>query len=149
MSIFYAILLGLLQGATEFLPISSSAHLALAEFYLGVDQAGLTFDVALHLGTLAGVLIYFRNDFIKMGMAFLAPDRLGGEAGLHRRLVGYIILGTIPAVIAGLLLEDAAESVFRDDLPGGRRGDAALRGSGQGTPAPGGRQSAPSDEREA
>ena len=113
MSIFYAILLGLLQGATEFLPISSSAHLALAELYLGVDQAGLTFDVALHLGTLAGVLIYFRNDFIKMGMAFLAPDKLGGEAGLHRRLVGYIILGTVPAVIAGLLLEGAAESIFR------------------------------------
>ena len=113
MSIFYAIFLGLLQGVTEFLPVSSSAHLALAEFYLGVEQAGLTFDVALHLGTLAGVLIYFRNDFIKMGMAFLAPARLGGEAERQRQLVGYIILGTVPAVIAGLFLEDAAESIFR------------------------------------
>ena len=116
MNIYYAILLGLLQGATEFLPISSSAHLALAEFYLGVEQAGLTFDVALHLGTLAGVLIYFRNDFIKMGMAFLAPDKLGEEAGHHRNLVFYIILGTVPAVIAGLLLEDAAESIFRSPV---------------------------------
>ena len=113
MSIYYAILLGLLQGATEFLPISSSAHLALAESYLGIEQAGLTFDVALHLGTLAGVLIYFRNDLIKMGMAFLAPDRLGGAAGHQRRLAGYIILGTVPAVIAGLLLEGPAESIFR------------------------------------
>jgi len=113
MSIFYAIFLGLLQGVTEFLPISSSAHLALAEFYLGVEQAGLTFDVALHLGTLTGVLVYFRRDFIKMGMAFLAPGQLGGEAGRQRQLAGYIILGTVPAVIAGLLLEDAAESIFR------------------------------------
>jgi undecaprenyl-diphosphatase len=113
MNILYAIFLGLLQGATEFLPISSSAHLALAEFYLGVEQAGLTFDVALHLGTLAGVIIYFRKDFAKMVMAYLAPDRLGEEAGHHRRLVGYILLATVPAVIAGLLLEDAAESIFR------------------------------------
>jgi undecaprenyl-diphosphatase len=113
MNILYAIFLGLLQGATEFLPISSSAHLALAEFYLGIEQAGLTFDVALHLGTLAGVILYFRKDFTKMAMAYLAPDRLGEEAGHHRRLVGYIILGTVPAVIAGLLLEDAAENIFR------------------------------------
>ena len=113
MSILYAIFLGLLQGATEFLPISSSAHLALAESYLNLEQAGLTFDVALHLGTLTGVLIYFRNDFMRMAWAFLAPDRLDGEAGHHRKLAYYIILGTVPAVIAGLLFEDAAESVFR------------------------------------
>ena len=113
MNILYAIFLGLLQGATEFLPISSSAHLALAEFYLGVEQAGLTFDVALHLGTLAGVIIYFRKDFAKMAMAYLTPDKLGEEAGYYRLLVGYIILGTVPGVIAGLLLEDAAENIFR------------------------------------
>jgi undecaprenyl-diphosphatase len=113
MNILYAIFLGLLQGATEFLPISSSAHLALAENYLGLEQAGLTFDVALHLGTLSGVLVYFRRDFTKMAMAYLAPDKLGEETGHHRLLVGYIVLGTVPAVIAGLLLEDAAENIFR------------------------------------
>ena len=113
MNILYAIFLGLLQGATEFLPISSSAHLALAENYLGLEQAGLTFDVALHLGTLAGVLVYFRRDFIKMALAYLVPDKLGGEAGHQRLLAGYIVLGTLPAVIAGLLLEDAAENIFR------------------------------------
>jgi undecaprenyl-diphosphatase len=66
MNFFYAIFLGLLQGATEFLPISSSGHLALVEFFLGIEEGGLAFDVALHLGTLLGVIIYFRRDFTMM-----------------------------------------------------------------------------------
>ncbi|MFC1837145.1 undecaprenyl-diphosphatase UppP [Thermodesulfobacteriota bacterium] len=113
MNIFLAIFLGLLQGATEFLPISSSGHLALVEFFLGVEEAGLTFDIALHLGTLIGVLIYFRRDIFMMLTAVLNPQKLGDEAGIHRKLAWYICLGTVPAVIAGYFLKDIAETVFR------------------------------------
>jgi undecaprenyl-diphosphatase len=113
MTFFYAIFLGLLQGATEFLPISSSGHLALVEFFLGIKEAGLAFDVALHMGTLLGVIIYFRRDFAMMFTAFVKPGVLGADAGPQRLLAFYICLGTIPAVVAGYLLKDAAETVFR------------------------------------
>ena len=113
MNFFYAIFLGLLQGATEFLPISSSGHLALVEFFLGIEEAGLAFDVALHLGTLVAVVIYFRRDFFLMFTALVKPQTLGEEAGSQRLLALYICLGTIPAAAAGFLLKDAAETVFR------------------------------------
>ena len=113
MNFFYAIFLGLLQGVTEFLPISSSAHLALVEFFLGIEEAGLTFDVALHLGTLLGVIIYFRRDFYMILSALVNPRMLGEEARSQRLLGLYICLGTIPAVIAGYFLKDAAETIFR------------------------------------
>jgi undecaprenyl-diphosphatase len=113
MNFFHAIFLGLLQGVTEFLPISSSGHLALVEFFLGIKEAGLTFDVALHLGTLLGVIIYFRRDFFMMFTALVNPRVLGDEAGRQRLLALYLCLGTIPAVIAGYFLKDAAETTFR------------------------------------
>jgi len=113
MNFFYAIFLGLLQGATEFLPISSSGHLALVEFFLGIEEGGLAFDVALHLGTLLSVVIYFRRDFTMMFTALVKPEMLGEEARSQRLLALYICLGTIPAVMAGYLLKDAAETVFR------------------------------------
>ena len=113
MNLFYAIFLGLLQGATEFLPISSSGHLVLAESFLGIEEGGLAFDVALHLGTLLGVIIYFRRDFTMMFTAVVKPRILGEEARSQRLLALYICLGTIPAVVAGYLLKDAAETVFR------------------------------------
>jgi undecaprenyl-diphosphatase len=113
MNFLHAIFLGLLQGVTEFLPISSSGHLALVQFFLGINEAGLTFDVALHLGTLLGVLIYFRRDFFMMFTALVNPHVLGDEAGRQRLLALYLCLGTIPAVIAGYFLKDAAETTFR------------------------------------
>ena len=113
MNHFHAIFLGLLQGVTEFLPISSSGHLALVQFFLGINEAGLTFDVALHLGTLLGVLIYFRRDFFLIFTALVNPRLLGDEAGRQRLLALYLCLGTIPAVIAGYFLKDAAETTFR------------------------------------
>jgi undecaprenyl-diphosphatase len=113
MNFFYAIFLGLLQGATEFLPISSSGHLALAEFLLGIKEGGLVFDVALHLGTLLGVIIYFRRDFILMFTALVNPGLLGEEDRHHRLMALYICLGTLPAVVAGYLLKDTAETYFR------------------------------------
>ena len=113
MNFFQAIFLGVLQGVTEFLPISSSGHLALVEFFLGIEEAGLAFDVALHLGTLLGVLIYFRRDIFMMLTAVVNPRKLGEEAGLQRRLAFYICLGTLPAVIAGIVLKDSVETIFR------------------------------------
>jgi len=116
MNFLYAILLGLLQGATEFLPVSSSGHLVLAEHFLGFREGGLAFDVALHLGTLAAILGYFHRDFLRMGLALL-PGRSGDEeATLYRRLFLYICLATLPGALAGLLLEKAAEQFFRDPL---------------------------------
>lgn len=114
MDIFYAVFLGVLQGATEFLPISSSAHLALAELYLGIKQAGLTFDIALHLGSLLAVIIHFRTDLWMMGRAVLAySGKHGEEERRLRALALYICLATVPAVVAALLFGNAAESVLR------------------------------------
>ena len=116
MNFFYAIFLGFLQGITEFLPISSSGHLALAESFFGIEETGLAFDVALHLGTLVAVIIYFRRDFTKMFTALVMPQVLGEQARSQRLLALYICLGTIPAVMAGYLLKDAVETVFRAPL---------------------------------
>ncbi len=113
MNLLYAALLGILQGITEFLPISSSGHLVLAESFLDVEQGGLAFDVALHLGTLLGVVIYFRRDFLQMFTALVNPRNQGEESREQRLLAFYICLGTLPAVIAGYLLKDAAETAFR------------------------------------
>jgi undecaprenyl-diphosphatase len=113
MTFLYAIFLGLLQGATEFLPISSSGHLALVEFYLGIEEAGLAFDVALHLGTLLGVIVYFRRDFIMMLTALVLPGKLSAESKEQRLLALYICLGTMPAAVAGYFLIGVAETVLR------------------------------------
>jgi len=104
-SSIHALVLGLVQGLTEFLPISSSAHLILIPRYLGWEDPGLAFDVALHLGTLAGVLIYFWKDLMHLAGNLGAPR--------ERNTVLYLIVATIPGAIAGLLLEHKAETVFR------------------------------------
>jgi undecaprenyl-diphosphatase len=116
MDLLHAIFLGILQGATEFLPISSSGHLALAEHYLGFKEAGLAFDVALHLGTLLSILIYFRNDFILMGKALLFIDIGTDDAKSLRKLAFFIVLATIPGVAAGLLFGEASESFLRQPV---------------------------------
>ena len=113
MNFMHAIFLGLLQGVTEFLPISSSGHLALVEHYFGIEGAGLAFDVALHLGTLLGVILYFRRDLMMMLTAIALPRKLGEESKGQRLLALYIGFGTMPALIAGYFLIDAAETVFR------------------------------------
>lgn len=116
MNIFYAILLGFLQGATEFLPISSSAHLVLAEYFLGLEEVGLSFDVALHLGTLLAILTYFRRDFLLMARALLFAGDLKEEGVFYRKLALYIALATIPGVMAGLFLNDLVETMFRQPV---------------------------------
>ncbi len=112
MNLLYAALLGILQGITEFLPVSSSGHLALAEAFFDIEEAGLTFDIALHMGTLIAILIYFRQDFLNLFAALLGSGtREATEQG--RRMCLYICLGSIPAVVFGLLFGHAAETHFR------------------------------------
>lgn len=117
-TIFEAIILGIVQGLTEFLPISSSGHLILAEWATGWKGElinSLTFDVALHVGTLTAVLWYFWRDWLHLGKASLKV--LQGRAPQYEaRLVWYIALATIPAVIAGLTLERTIETLFRNPL---------------------------------
>jgi undecaprenyl-diphosphatase len=99
------ILLGILQGLTEFLPISSSGHLALAEQLLGVHKPGIVFDIFVHFGTLLSVVWVFRQRILRL---VLAPLR-GGE---DLRLLGMLIVGSIPTGILGLALNSAAEAAF-------------------------------------
>lgn len=109
MTAAHAAVLGAVQGLAEFLPISSSAHLALAPRLLGWDDQGLAFDVALHMGTLAALSACFWRDWLA-----LARDGLRRADTEERRLFDGMVLGTVPAGLAGLALAEKAESVFRD-----------------------------------
>jgi undecaprenyl-diphosphatase len=105
-----ALLLGVVQGITEFLPISSSAHLALLEHYLRVEGGGLGFDILLHVGTLFALVAYFYRDWWNMFHAFIQPSRYNRP---ERKMLVFLIIATIPGAIAGLLLEKKAATVFR------------------------------------
>jgi undecaprenyl-diphosphatase len=112
-SLWQAIILGTLQGLTEFLPVSSSAHLSLTPWVFGWQPAGLGFDVSLHIGTLIALLWYFRAEWARLvrgGFTLLANR---GPVDDASRQALFIIIATIPAGIAGLLLEDLAETAFR------------------------------------
>ncbi len=113
MTIFQALVLGIIQGLTEFLPISSSAHLALAPFLFGWQDPGLAFDVALHLGTLVAVLWFFRKEWVQLIGAALGILRTRSLDTVEKKRVVFLILATIPGAIGGLLLEEKAETVFR------------------------------------
>ena len=106
-----AAVLGVLQGAGEFLPISSSAHLALAPHLFGWEYQGLAYDVMLHLGTLLAVLIYFAKDWLK-----IFRDAFTRAPGPEGRLLWLLVLATVPAGLAGVLLNEAAETVFRSPV---------------------------------
>ena len=108
--VFQAIILGTVQGLTEFVPISSHAHLILVPWLFGWPDPGLTFDVALHLGTLAALLLYFHRDWIYLGMSSLRLLK-GETKDPDARLALYIILATIPGGIAGFLFERAADEL--------------------------------------
>lgn len=116
MNIFDALILGGLQGITEFLPISSSGHLVLAEHFLGLKVETLkSFDVVVHMGTLLSIFVYFRKDIWGMILAvwkfFRAQLKPNDPYG---KLIIYIIVGTIPAVFAGLYGEEWIDSKFRN-----------------------------------
>lgn len=114
MTTFQALVLGLIQGLSEFLPISSSAHLFLTPWFLGWTARGLAFDVALHLGTLLAVLWYFRSEWaalIRATFGIVTSRRLDDN---EKRRVIFLIIATIPGAIGGVLLQSKAESTFRN-----------------------------------
>ena len=111
----HAIYLALLQGLTEFLPISSSAHLILVPRLFGWEDQGLAFDVAVHVGTLTAVVAYFRHEVVRLLLAWLrsiVTRQLTADA----RLAWFVVLGTLPAAVAGLLLHDVIETYLRSPL---------------------------------
>ena len=111
MTIFDAVLLGLLQALGEFLPISSSAHLVLLPYFRGMEYQGLAFDVMLHAATLLAVLAYFAKDWF-----VLIKDGLTKPRSPEGRTLWYLAAATLPAAVAGLLLNDWAEHTFRNPL---------------------------------
>ena len=105
-----AIVLGIVQGITEFLPISSSAHLSIVPRLLGYATPTLAFEVLLHFGTLAAVAAYFARDLWAFVLCLVTPARLGPEeARTRRRLLGLLALASIPAAAVGFLLQDWAD----------------------------------------
>jgi len=116
MTIIQAILLGIIQGATEFIPVSSSGHLVLVPWLLGWNPPGLAFDTMLHWGTLLAVGAYFWRDFWAMLTAWLRGLRNRDWSDPHARLGWWLILGSIPAALAGVFLEDFFESLFLEPV---------------------------------
>lgn len=106
-----ALLLGIVQGISEFLPISSSAHLALLEHYFHVTGGGLSFDILLHVGTLAALVGYFYRDWLDMAHAFIFPSRYNRP---ERRMLFFLIIAVIPGAVAGVVLQHKAETIFRE-----------------------------------
>ncbi len=109
MSILQAIILGIVQGISEFLPISSSGHLILIPRLFGWEDQGVVFDVALHMATLAAILYVFWPEVSRTGKAFI-----GDVKSADARLGWMIIVATVPAVLVGLFFGDAIETAFRD-----------------------------------
>ncbi len=127
--ILQSVVLGLAQGLGEFLPVSSTAHLILIPYFFGWPDPGLSFDVALHVGTLIAVLAYFGKDWImifrsafnKSSTLASSPSKLlnsaGGQKQMYdKNLLWLLVIATIPGVLAGYFLEEKAETFLRDPL---------------------------------
>ncbi|OGE76747.1 MAG: undecaprenyl-diphosphatase UppP [Candidatus Doudnabacteria bacterium RIFCSPHIGHO2_02_FULL_48_21] len=110
MEIFQAIVLGIIQGLTEFLPISSSAHLFLVPYFFGWDYQGIGFDIALHWGSLLAVLIFFGKDYLRYAKAIFVPGHR------DRKLAMFLALGTVPAAVLGYFFADVIEYKLRHPL---------------------------------
>lgn len=115
LELIQAIILGIVQGLTEFLPVSSSGHLLLGQHFLGLSQQrfGLPFDVALHLGTLLAVVVFFRRDLARMILAFLRSLASRSIAEPDARLSYLILASTVPAALIGYFLESFFEEAVR------------------------------------
>lgn len=109
------VLLGIVQGVTEFLPVSSDGHLVIVPYLAGIEQPGLALIVALHLGTFLAILVFFRTEVLLMVRGLLRIGN-GPDERLYRRLATFIVLATIPVAAIGLLLRDAFEGLFGSPL---------------------------------
>jgi undecaprenyl-diphosphatase len=114
MNLFHALLLGLIQGLTEFIPVSSTAHLLIAQKLLGIPatDAMFSFLVIVQLGTIVSLIVFFWKDLLVLVRAFFAKPFSSQE----NRLAWYIIIATIPALLAGYLLKDVIETLFKTPL---------------------------------
>ncbi len=121
MNILYAFLLGVIQGLTEFIPVSSTAHLLIGQTLLGLpaDEAMFSFVVIVQLGTLVSLFVFYGNDLLKI-MSDTGKNWSGlrnfNNLPINAKLGWYIILATLPALLAGYLLKDAVEILFRQPL---------------------------------
>jgi len=106
MTLWEALLLGIVQGATEFLPVSSSGHLVMAETVLGVNESGVIFEVAVHVATLVSILLVYRTRVLDLAKGALGGDRTA------LRYIGLLVVATIPAAVIGVLWKDAIEALF-------------------------------------
>jgi undecaprenyl-diphosphatase len=117
MSLIHAIIMALVQALTEFLPVSSTAHLILFPWLLHWQDPGLAFDVALHAGTLVALVVYFFKDWLTLVVCGLGgkypANAPGEEVAQHRRMFWYMVLGTIPAGVAGVLFHHQIEETLR------------------------------------
>lgn len=115
MTLFEIIILAIIQGLTEFLPISSSAHLILPSEVLGWNNQGMAYDVAVHVGSLLAVMIYFRQDIIRLMLAWFSQGFKSKQSS-DSKLAWWVILGTIPAVMFGFAFKDVIEVYGRSAL---------------------------------
>jgi undecaprenyl-diphosphatase len=108
LTILQSVIFGVVQGVTEFLPISSSGHLVIIQYFLGIDELSVSFFVALHVGSLVAVILYFWRDWLNI--FHIKKDMEVYQN--NPRLLLYIIIATIPAIIAGLLFGDKGENII-------------------------------------
>lgn len=119
MGIFQSIVYGIIQGITEFLPISSTAHLILIPYFFHWPDPGLSFDVALHLGTLIAILVYFWKDWIgilQLGFGIGTANIKKEENNYNKNTLWLLVVATIPGMLAGYFLETKAETIFRSPI---------------------------------
>ena len=115
MSVIQAIILGIVQGIGEFLPISSSAHLILVPFLFGWEESSMAFDIALHFGTLLAVLVVFFKEWWNLFIGAV-NDFKDKKRTTEGKMFWYLVIATIPGALAGLLLDDIIENVFRNKI---------------------------------
>jgi undecaprenyl-diphosphatase len=117
MEIVAAAILGIIQGLTEFLPVSSSAHLILAPWFFGWKPEGIAFDVSLHVGTAIAVLAFFWKDWIRLALEVIAGFKERAILGNpDRKLAWFLVIGTLPALVVGLAFEKQVETEIRSPL---------------------------------
>jgi undecaprenyl-diphosphatase len=116
-SVFQAIILGIVQGLSEFLPISSSGHLVVVPELFGIPAPSLAFDVLLHIATVAAAVAYFSRDIWRMALAFVRPRSLSEpDVKRYRRLFIWLAAGSVPVALMGLLLQSYVETLFSSTL---------------------------------